>query len=80
MSKFKGFHATNRNGTPCWVMNSAKLDDGTPAYKIRLGTVGLYGGWSGGPGKWDVVYDGAVGLIAKNKITRGKATRKKKGA
>jgi hypothetical protein len=70
-TKFKGFAATTNKGTPCWVMNESTLDDGTPAYKVQLGSYGRYHGWSGGARR-DVHYHGAIGLMAKSKVTRSK--------
>lgn len=72
MTKFKGFDATTTKGTPCYVLNDGELTDGTPAYKVRMGSLGGFEGWSGGAHR-DVSYSGSIGWIAKSKITKGKA-------
>jgi hypothetical protein len=69
-TKFIGFAAVANNGKPVWVMNEGTLSDGTPAYKVQVGSFGGYHGWSGGARR-DVSYAGQIGMIAKSKVTRG---------
>lgn len=68
-TQFKGFEARTDKGTPVFVMNEGILENGTPAYKVRLGVMSAYYGTSHGAAR-EPHYDGATGWIAKSKIIR----------
>ena len=66
---FQGFEArTVGANKPVYVINDGYLADGTPAFKVRLGRYVGTTGW--GSTRQQFAYDGAIGLIAKSKISR----------
>lgn len=71
MAQYKGFEGRTDKGTPVFVLNEGTLEDGTPAYKVRLGVMSAYYGTSHGAAR-EPHYSGSVGFIAKTKVRRGR--------